>query len=123
MLRLGLFNFRNDDVLLIAGDRDAVTALGNHLRAEFDSGKACVAVHDIASVSKRHPATLFAVRGDCQPPEKNSAVWPCSEADLQKLIAAGAGASELHFELARTPPYLYVSFSGHYGEAWWTTYG
>lgn len=123
MLHLGLFNFRNDDVLLIAGDTAAIAALGNRLRAEFGSGKSCVPIHDLASVSTRHPALLFAVRGDIRPQEKDALVWRCSEADVQRLIAAGSQATELYFDLTRTPPYLYVNFSGHYNEEWWATYG
>lgn len=42
MIRLGLFNFRNDEVVLIAGDQAAVVALGNHLHAEFRSGSETV---------------------------------------------------------------------------------
>lgn len=123
MLRLGLFNFRNDDVLLIAGEAAAIVELGVRLRAEFEAGKSRVAIHDLASVSSRHPALLFAVRGDFHPQGKNSFVWPCSETDIQSLVAVGDKATELYFDLSRTPPYLYVNFSGHYDDAWWTTYG
>jgi hypothetical protein len=123
MIRLGLFNFRNDDVVLIAGDKAAVVALGNHLQAEFRSGKSCVAIHDFASVSSRHPVSLFAVQGTFPPLERNSCVWPCSDSDIERLVAAGSQAAELHFDLSKTPPYLYVNFSGHYDETWWATYG
>jgi hypothetical protein len=123
MLRLGLFNFRNDDVVLMAGDEAAVAALGKHLEAEFRSGNAYVPVHDFASVSLRHPVSLFAVKGTLPPPERNSFVWPCSDADIARLVAAGSQATELRFDLSRTPPYLYVNFSGHYDETWWATYG
>jgi hypothetical protein len=122
-LHLGLFNFRNDDVLLLAGDRAAVLELGTHLRKEFDSGKSYVAIHDVAVVSAGHPASLFAVKGDFAPPENNAFIWHCSAADIENLLTAGSQASELHFELAKTPPYFYVSFSGHYNEVWWSTYG
>lgn len=123
MIRLGLFNFRNDDVVLIAGNQAAVVALGNRLQAEFRSGKSCVAIHDFASVSSRHPVSLFAVQGTFPPLERNSFVWPCSDSDIEKLVAAGSRATEFHFDLSKTPPYLYVNFSGHYNEAWWATYG
>jgi hypothetical protein len=123
MLRIGLFNFRNDDVLLIAGDKASVAALGSHLRAEFERGKSCVAVHDIALASKRHPAMLYAVQGHRGSHEKNALIWSCSEHDIERLLAAGQGPSELHFELSKTPPYFHVNFSGHYDEAWWRTFG
>jgi hypothetical protein len=122
-LRLGLFNFRNDDVLLLAGDSAAVVALGMHLSKEFDSGKSCVAIHNVAVVSTRHPASIFAVRGDFPSPEQNAYIWRCSTAHIEELLTAGSGASELHFELTRTPPYFYINFSGHYNETWWSTYG
>jgi hypothetical protein len=123
MLRLGLFNFRNDDVLLIAGDVADVAALGHRLFAEFNSGKKCVAIHDLVSVSSRAPALLFAVQGDVQLEDENAFVWPCSETDIQQLVNADTGAGTLHFDLARTPPYLYMSFSGNYDEQWWASYG
>jgi hypothetical protein len=97
--------------------------LGIRRRAEFASGNSCVAIHELVSVSSRHPALLFAVRGDFRPQEINSFVWPCSETDIKRLVVAGDKASELYFDLTRTPPYLYITFSGHYDEAWWTTYG
>ncbi len=122
-LRLGLFNFRNDDILLLAGDRAAVVELGTHLSKEFDSGKLYVAIHDVAVVSAGNPASLFAVKGSFAPPENNAFIWYCSAADIEKLLTAGSQSSELHFELARAPPYFYVNFSGHYNEVWWSTYG
>lgn len=122
MIRLGLFNFRNDDVVLIAGDKAAMVAFGNRLQAEFRSGKSCVAIHDFAFVSSRHPISLFAVRGTFPALERNSFVWSCSDSDIEKLLAAGPQATELHFDLGKTPPYLYVNFSGHYNETWWATY-
>lgn len=122
MLRLGRFNFRNDDVVLIAGDKAAVAALGHRLEAEFRSGKAYVPVHDFASVSPRHPVSLFAVRGTFPPPADDSLLWPCSDPDIARLVAAGSQGTELRFGLSRTSPYLYVNFSGHYDETWWATY-
>ena len=123
MLRLGLFNFRNDDVVLIAGDKATVAELGKRLQTEFRSGTSCVAIHDVASVSARHPVLLFAVQGRFRPPEKNSFVWTCSDSDVEKLTNAGTRATQLRFDLSRTPPYLCVDFSGHFDETWWTTYG
>ena len=122
-LRLGLFHFRNDDVVLIAGDRSTIAALGQHLQAAFNAGETCVAIHALAVVSARHPASLFAVRGDVQPCAENAFAWRCRDADVQRLVTAGSAASELYFDLASTPPYLYVNFTGHYGDAWWATYG
>lgn len=122
MLRMGLFNFRNDDVLLIAGDKASVAALGRHLRTEFESGKSCVAIHDVILISERHPAMLYAVQGDLEVHEKNAFIWSCSVNDIETLLAAGQGASELYFALSKTPPYFYVNFSGHYDEAWWSTF-
>jgi hypothetical protein len=123
MLRLGLFNFRNDEVVLIAGDKAEITALGSCLENEFRSGKAYVPIHKFALVSSRHPVRLFAVKGAFPPPEEGSFLWSCSDADIGRLVTAGSQATELRFDLSRTPPYLYVNFSGHYNETWWATYG
>jgi hypothetical protein len=107
----------------LAGDKLAVSALGGHLHWEFYAGKSCVAIHDIALVLKRHPALLFAVTGAFRPSEQNAFIWHCSETDIHKLINAGSGVSEIHFELTRTPPYFYVNFSDHYDEVWWSSHG
>ena len=51
MVRLGLFNFRNGDVLLVTGDVAALRAFGKRIQAAFDSGISSVAVHEFASSS------------------------------------------------------------------------
>jgi hypothetical protein len=123
MLRLGLFNFKNDDVLLLTGNTAEMVELGQRLHIGLSTGSGWVAIHTLAKVSVRHPVLLFAARGDMALPEKDTFVWRCPDADIQKLLAAGSAAAELYFDLTTTPPFLYVSFSGHYDDVWWSTYG
>lgn len=122
-LRLGLFNFRNDDVLLLSGSAKGIADLGRKLQIAFQAGQTRIAIHDLALVSENNPARLFAINGSGDLQEKNSFVWKCTETDIHALLSAGTGASELYFDLSKTPPYFYVNFSGHYNDAWWQTYG
>ena len=123
-LRLGLFTFRNDDVVLLAGDPDAIAALGTHLQRQFEAGHAYVAMHALAQVSTRFPARLFAVRDALPSMEADALTWPCGEGDIHALgdMAAGTAPSQKYFALATTPPYFLVTCSGHYDAAWWATY-
>ena len=120
-LHLGMFNFRNDDVVLLAGDPGAIAALGTHLQQNFDAGRSCVAIHTLAQVSARFPVRLFAVRGATASMEPDALVWPCLDADILKLV--DGDTSHLYFDLASAPPFFLVTSSDHYDAAWWATYG
>jgi hypothetical protein len=58
-LKLGLFQFKNDTVLLLVATPAAAVALAQQLESALENGPFKFALHEIAQVSTKHPAKLF----------------------------------------------------------------
>jgi hypothetical protein len=119
-LRLGLFTFKNDDVLLLAGDRPALLDLAKALETARKH-QAVAAVHEIAEVSQKYPAKLYAARKPDAPLTGNEFYWPVDNDALDKVRLLADSGSERYFELSNSM-LLLVSAIQTYNTAWWETY-
>lgn len=125
-LRLGFFpQFKDGDAVLLSGTVQGVTRLCVQLSQFVASHSAELPVHNLANVSLKHPAQLFASR---TPQRRGSGFcWLCSSEQLgsirSKLEAlAKSGSGHQSFPLERSSAELLVSI-GEYGKAWWESHG
>jgi hypothetical protein len=121
-IRLGYFPaFQGADSVLLHGAPHQINALVPRLYEFLASPLQEWAVHDVAVVSRRHPARLFAsklgvsgtsgFRWRCTPAE-----IPSIQAMLQTLAVSGSG--QLDFALAGSTARLVIS-AGATLETWW----
>ncbi len=116
-LRLGLFTFRNEDVLLLAGERYALIALAQAIE-EAQENLATVAIHQRAQVSPKHPAKLYAVKAPAARLEQGEFYWPCSFRAADEVRSLANAGSEKYFGLSSPLPFL-VTAGPQYSVAWW----
>lgn len=98
----------------------------SHALEEFvDLGRAELPVHELASVSQKHPARLYVTSVPTQRPD--AFFWSCSEANIQEvremLVAlANCETGHQYFDLAGASADLVVSV-GEYDDEWWREHG
>jgi len=119
-MRLGLFTFKNDEVLLLAGDKSTFLKLASAIEAALKT-QATLAIHETSEVSNKHPAKLFAVVRPDRPLSENEFYWPCSSVTVEKLRSLGGSSSQAYLELS-TPSLFMVSCGESYGPEWWQRY-
>jgi len=59
-LRLGLFYFRNDDVVLLSASSKDLSLLADRIEQATERGQFVFPVHEIAKVAAQKPAKLYA---------------------------------------------------------------
>lgn len=123
MLRLGVFQFKNDIVLLLAASPADAIALAERLESALENGSFKLPIHEIAQVSKRHPAKLFVSPEPASKLGENEYWWQCNFVTVEKLKAIAQRAGEQYFELSRPCDLFSVSCLSYYNEQWWQTYG
>jgi hypothetical protein len=119
-MRLGLFTFKNDEVLLLAGDKSTFLKLASAIEGALKT-RATLAIHETAEVSNKHPAKLFAVARPDRPLSANEFYWPCSSVTVEQLRALGDSSSEVYLELSSSSLFM-VSCGESYGPEWWQRY-
>lgn len=122
-IRLGLFYFRNDDVVLLSASPKKLSLLADRIEQSLDKGQFVIPIHESAQVSSKNPAKLYASSSPSGDKEENAFWWQCSETTIEKLRVAASKSSEQYFDVSGSTPFLLVTCSGHYNEQWWQTYG
>jgi hypothetical protein len=122
-LRLGLFYFRNDDVVLLSASPKELSLLADRIEQSIDKGQFVIPIHESAQVSAKNPAKLYASSTSSGDKEENAFWWKCSEATVEKLRVAASKSSEQYFDVSGSTPFLLVTCSSHYNDQWWQTYG
>jgi hypothetical protein len=124
-LRLGFFTDFTDPTLLLSGTAPAMLKLSNALEEFLGSGRAELPVHELASVSQKHPARLYVMRAPAQRPD--AFCWSCSEANFQEVremlvTLANGETGHQYFDLVDASADLVVSV-GEYSDQWWREHG
>jgi hypothetical protein len=122
-LRLGLFYFRNDDVVLLSATSDGLFLLANRIEQAIDKGQFTISIHEIAEVSAKNPAKLYASSAATGITEENEFWWRCNGVTVEKLRVAANKSSEQYFDVAGSAPFLLVTCSNHYDDLWWQANG
>ena len=124
-LRLGFFADFRDPTLLLSGTAQAMVELSQALEEFVGAGRDELPLHELASISQRHPARLHAVRALTQ--RSDAFCWSCSEADfrgIREMLVALASCKSGHqyFNLVGSSVDLVVSV-GEYEDEWWREHG
>ncbi len=96
-LRLGLFYFRNDDVVLLSASPKELYLLADRIEQSIDKGQFIIPIHESAQVSTKNPAKLYASSTSSGDKEENTFWWKCSEVTVEKLRVAASKSSEQYF--------------------------
>jgi hypothetical protein len=124
-LRLGFFADFTDPTLLVSGTAPAMIKLSHALEEFVGSGRAELPVHELASVSQKHPARLYVTRAPAQ--RSDAFCWSCSEATFQEVremlvTLANCETGHQYFDLVGASAGLVISV-GEYGDQWWREHG
>jgi len=122
-LRLGLFYFRNDDVVLLSASSKDLSLLADRIEQSIERGQFVFPVHEIAKVAAQKPAKLYASSSSSGVKEENAFWWKCTDATVEKLRATATRSSEQYFDVTGSTPFLMITCSDYYNEQWWQRYG
>jgi hypothetical protein len=125
-VNLGFFrDFKGADSVLLDGTSEDIALLSTRLGEFMVSTEPLLAIHDIATVSSRHPVQLFASRSAHT--SSPGFLWLCSPTDFDSIQGmleplANSRSGHQYFTLVNSPAHLVVSV-GEYGDAWWRAHG
>lgn len=122
-MKLGLFQFKNDTVLLLAATPASAANLADRLETAIENGSFTIPIHELAEVSKKHSAKLFASSETTQKLGEREFCWKCNDVTVKKLRDIARRAGEQYFELSRPFDLFSVSCTNYYNDEWWQTYG
>lgn len=122
-MKLGLFQFKNDTVLLLAATPASAANLADLVENAIENGSFIIPIHELADVSKRHPAKLFASSEAAQKLGESEFWWKCNDVTVKNLRDIARRAGEQYFELSRPFDLFSVSCTDYYNDQWWINYG
>jgi hypothetical protein len=125
-LHLGFFpQFKGTDTVLLESTARGIAHLSLRLNQFVASSEALLPIHNLATVSRRHPVQLFASRSEHHEVEGfqlscSATQFSTMQGKLTALVSAASGHQ--YFNLLSSPVQLLVAV-GEYGPSWWQAHG
>lgn len=116
-MNLGLFNFKNDDVLLLSGSSRELNDLADKIETILDTPRLSLNIHHLCKVSTKHPAKLYASAIFNSSKTVNEFWWKCTLISVDLIRKAANKDKETSFDTNRVP--LLITTSRHYNSDWW----
>ena len=122
-MNLGLFNFRNDDVLLLSASSKEMLSFAKDMQKFIDSNDSTFAVHERLNVSSKKAVKLFASSSCSGGGSRDEFWWKCTAKTVREIVKITEGEGEKYFDVQGLSSLLLVTCSSHYNDDWWSDYG